>query len=109
MHPPTASAGPLVAWFIFIWNVAAAGALEAGPGALPYLPVAILLPIIIALPLLIRSQRIAAAIDAAPASRLIGLQVYRVIGGNFHAVSSAGARGDRTVELANHRGNLGAH
>jgi hypothetical protein len=41
------------------------------------------LPIIIALPLLIRSQRIAAAIDAAPASWPIGLQVYRVVGGNF--------------------------
>src|SRR6266436_1422653 len=74
---------PLVAWFVFIWNVAAAGALEARPGALPFLPAAIVLPIIIALPLLTRSRRIAAAIDAAPASWLIGLQVYRVIGGNF--------------------------
>jgi hypothetical protein len=74
---------PLVAWFVFIWNVSATGALEARPGALPFLPVAIVLPIIIALPLLTRSQRIAAAIDAAPASWLIGLQVYRVIGGNF--------------------------
>jgi hypothetical protein len=74
---------PLVAWFVFIWNVAAAGAFEARPGALPFLPIAIVLPIVIALPLLTRSQRIAAAIDAAPASWLIGLQVYRVIGGNF--------------------------
>jgi hypothetical protein len=74
---------PLVAWFVFIWNVAAAGALEARPGAPPFLPVAIVLPIIIALPLLTRSQRIAVAIDAAPASWLIGLQVYRVLGGNF--------------------------
>ena len=74
---------PLVAWFVFIWNVATAGAFEARPGALPFLPVAIVLPIIIALPLLTRSQRIAAAIDTAPASWLIGLQVYRVIGGNF--------------------------
>jgi hypothetical protein len=74
---------PLAAWFAFIWNVAAAGAFEARPGALPSLPAAIFLPIIIALPLLTRSQRIAAAIDAAPASWLIGLQLYRVIGGNF--------------------------
>src|SRR6266481_214386 len=74
---------PLVAWFVFISNVAAAGAFEARPCALPFLPVAIVLPIIIALPLLTRSQRIAAAIDAAPASWLIGLQLYRVIGGNF--------------------------
>lgn len=74
---------PLVAWFVLIWNVAAAGAFEARPGAPPFLPVAIVLPIVIALPLLTRSQRIAAAIDAAPASWLIGLQVYRAIGGNF--------------------------
>jgi hypothetical protein len=74
---------PLVAWYAFIWNVAAAGALEARPGALPFLPVAIVLPILIAVPLLTRSQRIAVAIDAAPASWLIGLQVYRVLGGNF--------------------------
>jgi hypothetical protein len=74
---------PLLAWFVFIWDVAAAGALEASPGAPPILPVAIVLPIIIALPLLTRSRRIAAAIEAAPASWLIGLQVYRVIGGNF--------------------------
>src|SRR5260221_4032759 len=71
---------PLVAWFVFIWNVAAAGALEARPGALPFLPAAIVLPIIIALPLLTRSRRIAAAIDAAPASSLIRLQGYRMIG-----------------------------
>jgi hypothetical protein len=58
----------LVAWFVFIWNAAVAGAFEPRPGALPLLPVAIVLPIIIALPLLTRSQRIAAAIDAAPAS-----------------------------------------
>jgi hypothetical protein len=74
---------PLVAWFVFIWNAATAGVFEARPGALPFLPVAIVLPIIIALPLLTRSQRIAAAIDAAPASWLIGLQVYRVMGSNF--------------------------
>ncbi|MBV9246148.1 MAG: hypothetical protein JO366_15185 [Methylobacteriaceae bacterium] len=47
------------------------------------MPVAIVLPIVIALPLLARSQRFAAAIDAAPASWLIGLQLYRVIGANF--------------------------
>jgi hypothetical protein len=74
---------PLVTWFVFIWNVATAGAFEVRPGALPFLPVAIVLPMIIALPLLTRSQRIAAAIDAAPASWLIGLQVYRVLGANF--------------------------
>ena len=74
---------PLVTWFVLIWSAAVAGAFEAGPGAPPFLPVAIALPIVIAVPLLTRSQRIAAAIDAAPASWLIGFQVYRVIGSNF--------------------------
>ena len=74
---------PLVVWFVFIWTVATAGAFEARPGAPPFLLAAIVLPIVIALPLLTRSQRIAAAVDAAPASWPIGLQVYRVIGGNF--------------------------
>jgi hypothetical protein len=82
---------PLVAWFVFIWNVAAAGALEASLGAPPFLSVAIVIPIIIALPLLTRSRRMAAAIDAAPASWLIGLQVYRVIGGNFLVLWAYGA------------------
>src|SRR6266481_4402785 len=59
---------PLATWFAVIWNAAVAGAFEPRPGALP---------------LLTRSQRIAAAIDAAPASWLIGLQVYRVVGANF--------------------------
>jgi len=57
--------------------------IRSTPRRTAILPVAIVLPIIIALPLLTRSQRIAAAIDTAPASWLIGLQVYRVIGGNF--------------------------
>jgi hypothetical protein len=82
---------PLVAWLAFIWRVASAGAFEARPGAPPFLPAAIVLPIVIALPLLTRSRRIAAAIDAAPASWLIGLQVYRVMGGNFLVLWAYGA------------------
>jgi hypothetical protein len=74
---------PLIAWFVFIWNFAAAGAFDARADAPPFLPAAIVLPIIVALPLLMRSRRIAAAIDAAPASWLIGVQVYRMIGANF--------------------------
>jgi hypothetical protein len=50
---------PLVAWFVFIWNAATAGVFEARPGALPFLPVAIVLPI----------NHRATAVDALTADR----------------------------------------
>ena len=43
----------------------------------------IAIPVLIGLIGLMRSRRIAAAVDAAPAAWLIAVQVYRVIGGNF--------------------------
>jgi len=74
---------PLLAWSILIWQLALAGVFAARRGALPLLPVAILAPLPIALVLIMRSQRIAAALDAMPASWLVGLQVYRVLGAAF--------------------------
>jgi len=74
---------PLLAWFALIWQLALAGVIQARAGALPLLPVAIFAPLVIGLPLMLRSQRIAAALDALPASWLVGLQVYRVFGGAF--------------------------
>jgi hypothetical protein len=74
---------PLVAWLTVIWSVAASGVLQARPGAFPLLPFALVLPVAIGLVLLTRSERVAAAVDAASPGWLIGLQVYRVLGGNF--------------------------
>ncbi len=45
----------------------------------------------VALKLLMRSGRIATAIDAVPPGWLVGIQIYRVIGGNFLALWAFGA------------------
>ena len=52
---------PLAGWLTAIWIVAASGALQARAGAVPLLPIALVLPIMIGLFALMRSERIAAA------------------------------------------------
>jgi hypothetical protein len=75
---------PLVAWFTINWQLAQANFFRAGPDVrVPWLPLAVIVPVAVALPLLMRSQRIAAVIDAIPPSWLIGIQVIRVFGGVF--------------------------
>jgi hypothetical protein len=74
---------PLVLWEILAWTLAINGTFArttALPGPLPF---AIAVPIIVALALLMSSKRVAAALDVTPASWLIGIQLYRVIGGTF--------------------------
>jgi len=44
---------------------------------------AIFLPVIVGVPILLRSKRIGEVLDAMPVSWLVGLQVYRVLGGIF--------------------------
>jgi len=80
-----AIAVPFTIWMAIVWYLAAAGSFQVGPGAprLPRLPIAIFLPVIVGLPLLLRSRSVAAVLDATPASWLIALQVYRVFGGIF--------------------------
>lgn len=80
----SAVTAPLLAWLIVVLQLAQAGVFR--PGAvtpIPAIPLAVLLPILLGLPLLMRSRNIAAAIDAVPLSWLIGLQVYRVLGAVF--------------------------
>jgi hypothetical protein len=81
----TTVAIPLVAWYVVAWQLAAAGALQARPGTVPLLPIAIIVPVLFGLVLIARSTRIAAALDATPPEWLVGLQVYRVLGGAFLA------------------------
>jgi hypothetical protein len=73
---------PFVAWLGLVWWLALLGAFRSG-GRVPALPIAIVLPLLIGLPLLLRSRRIGAVLDAMPASWLIGLQLYRVFGSIF--------------------------
>jgi hypothetical protein len=82
---------PLVAWLALIWISAVAGVFEVGRTQIPLVPLAVILPPVIGLTLLMRSGRIAAALDAAPPSWLVGIQVYRVLGGHFLVLWAYGA------------------
>ena len=79
---------PYTLWLATIWGLAVDGVFVARPAvpgrrAVPLLPIAFLVPTIVALVLLLRSKRIVAVLDAMPAHWLVGLQVYRVLGGFF--------------------------
>lgn len=77
----TAVAVPLLVWWGAVWRLAIAGIFDSPIPAL--IPLAIVLPLAIGSFLLMRSQRIAALLDATPPTWLVGLQVYRVVGATF--------------------------
>lgn len=81
---------PLLAWLFVVLQLAQAGVFRPGAVPVPAIPLAVILPLAVALPLLLRSANIAAALDALPPSWLIGLQVYRVLGGVFLVRWAAG-------------------
>jgi hypothetical protein len=78
-----AIAVPFTIWLAIVWNLALTGAFHPIPGAvrLPRLPIANFLPLIFALPPLLRSRSIAVLLDATPSTWLVALQVYRVFCG----------------------------
>jgi len=71
-----AIAVPLLAWFAVVFQLARSG-------ALPSIPLLIVVPVAVGLALLMRSQRVAEVLDATPPTWLVGLQVYRVFGATF--------------------------
>jgi hypothetical protein len=74
----------LTLWIATTWTLAAHGVFRRGiTRNVPALPVAVLLPVLIAPVFLIRSRAVGALLDAVPPSWLIGLQVYRILGGAF--------------------------
>jgi hypothetical protein len=85
---------PLLAWYFAIWQFARTGGFEhrftVGGTTLTPIPFAILLPLLVALPLLIRSRRMAAVVDAVSPAWLVGFQVYRVLGYVFLVRWAAG-------------------
>lgn len=81
---------PFTAWLGIVWWLAIADVFRPRPGA-PTLPIAILLPLLVALPFLLRSQHIGSVLAATPPSWLVGLQVYRIFGGIFLVSWSRGA------------------
>jgi len=84
-----AIAVPFTLWTALIWGLALQGTFRPAPG-IPRLPFAIFAPVLVGLVLLTRSRHVAALLDATPPSWLIGLQVYRVLGGIFLVNWAAG-------------------
>jgi len=70
---------PYTLWMAVAWSGAINGVFSTG-ASLPTLPMAIFLPVIIGAPLLLVSKRVGQVLDALPASWLVALQLYRVMG-----------------------------
>jgi hypothetical protein len=71
---------PDTLWFAVVWSAAMNNGFPTGVSALPVLPAAIFLPVIIGVPLLLTSRRVGQVLDAMPAQWLVTLQIYRVFG-----------------------------
>jgi hypothetical protein len=70
----------LLAWQAIVWSVALAISFQPDSPTGLLLPVAIFVPLLIGLPLLLRSAWLGEVLDATPPEWLVGLQVYRVFG-----------------------------
>ena len=81
---------PYAAWAAIAWSAAINGVFLAGASALPLLPLAIFLPVIVGVPPLLLSKRVGLVLDAMPATWLIAVQVYRVLGAVFLASALGG-------------------
>lgn len=81
----------LIGWYAVVWWLSVHGSLTTRPGYPSPLPLGLLIPVGIGLVVLPRFKNFAAAIKAAPVWFLIGLQFYRILGGNFLALLALGA------------------
>jgi hypothetical protein len=72
---------PDTLWFAGAWSAAINGVFITGASPVPFLPLAIFLPVIIGAPLLLWSKRVGQVLDAMPTTWLVALQLYRVFGG----------------------------
>src|SRR3954452_12247084 len=79
-----ALAVPFTAWLGVVLGVGVDGVFRTRPGAgIPALPLAIFLPLLVGVPVLLRSRRVGQILDATPPAWLIGLQVSRIFGSAF--------------------------
>src|SRR6202035_1300037 len=76
---------PFMLWAAVAWTAAINGVFRTGASALPLLPSAIFLPVIIGAPLLLLSKRVGQLLDAMPTTWLVALQLYRVFGSQWLA------------------------
>ena len=74
---------PFTLWLALVWGAAISGIFRGGVSPVPLTPLAIFLPVIIGAPIVLRSRRIGQVLDAMPATWLVALQVYRVLGSVF--------------------------
>lgn len=76
---------PFTLWAAVAWTASINGVFRTGVFALPLLPMAILLPVIVGTPLLLWSKRVGELLDAMPTTWLVALQLYRVLGSQWLA------------------------
>jgi hypothetical protein len=82
---------PYTLWAAVAWSAAINGVFRAtGASAVPLLPLAIFLPVIVGVPVLLLSKRVGQVLDAMPPTWLIALQLYRVFGSVFLAGALGG-------------------
>jgi hypothetical protein len=74
---------PVTLWLAIIWSAATGGAFRPGAASLPLLPIATFVPMLLGLPILLRSRRIGEVLDAMPASWILPLQLVRLSGFTF--------------------------
>lgn len=74
---------PYTVWLAVAWAAAISGAFRPGVTLFPLLPLSILVPVIVGVPILLLSRRMGQVLDAMPATWLVALQVYRVLGSTF--------------------------
>jgi hypothetical protein len=77
---------PLTLWAAVVWSAAINGFFNAGStvfGGIPPILLVRFIPVIIAAPILLGSQRIGQVLDAIPAGWIIALQVVRLQGAQF--------------------------
>ena len=80
----------LIGWFLTATVSAWFGAYHAAPGTMPTIQYALLTPIIIGAWLIWRSPTVGRVIDAIPQQWLVGIQIFRVLGGTFLVLYAMG-------------------
>jgi hypothetical protein len=73
----------LIGWFLLCLTLALAGVYQAAPDRLPTIQYGIAIPILIGAWLIWRSPTVSRMIDVVPQPWIIGVQLYRVLGGIF--------------------------
>lgn len=84
------SAAILIGWFVLALGLALAGVYQAEADRIPTIQFGILVPILIGAWLIWRSAVTQRVIQAIPQSWLVGMQVYRVLGGVFLILYASG-------------------